>query len=335
MDEHFLAVANAMGAEWGDWDFYLGILDRAPFLLRQTASEPPGCYFKFRKKGRLGRPGRVVPRPAQPARPGPPGTPPAAWQDRLPEAYAKAEVSCEVDDEYVFLWISKPHLLPPEDIATLARECVLEHASVLPDQDRLCLTCGSTGEADLFHSEASVTTICPRCLDQKLETHTAVVEKLNRPTKKRSVLFPLALIGGSIAWAVLWNIYENIIQELKAMQLTIPSGIVVLLAVALGFCVGRPIGMILRRPETMKRLQAVALAILAALTIVVIGELLFGVVLVYAITGSMDVDLVSRATLLFTSGSNPSYARAKFLFACALAVAVYEASKPTTKSLRL
>ena len=93
--------------------------------------------------------------------------------------------------------------------------------------------------------------------------------------------------------------------------------------------------MILRRPETMKRLQAVALAILAALTIVVIGELLFGVVLVYAITGSMDVDLVSRATLLFTSGSNPSYARAKFLFACALAVAVYEASKPTTKSLRL
>ena len=114
MDEHFLAVAKATGAEWGEYDFYLGILDRAPFLLRQTASEPPGCYFKFRKKGKARRPAPIA-RPAQIARPNPISRP--------------STVVHEIDDnEYVFLRISKPQLLTLEDIATLARECVREHA---------------------------------------------------------------------------------------------------------------------------------------------------------------------------------------------------------------
>ena len=338
MDEHFLAVAKATGAEWGESDFYRGNLDCAPFLLRQTASEPPGCYFKFRLKGKLGRPAPVA-RPVAVTRPSSGGSaatpPPPAWEDRLSEDRAKAAVTCEIDDEYVFLWIGKPQLLPPEDIASLARECVQQHASILPDQDRLCLTCGSLGEAELFQSEASVTMICPGCLDKKLETHSETLEELNRPSGKLPLLFPAALLAGGILWAVVWDLWETVLRMSQTNEIKIPRLILIVVAVGFGYCAGWPIGTVLRRSGAISRLSAGIAAILATLTIVVIGELLFGLALSYSITGSIDVSLALQATLPFALASSPKYALIKFLFACTLAIAAYEVSKPKTKKLQL
>jgi hypothetical protein len=338
MDEHFVAVAKAAGAEWGEWDFYHGVLEGAPFLLRQTASEPPGCYFKFRLKGKLGRPAPVA-RPVAITRPSPAGsatTPPSlAWEDGLSEDRAKAAVTCEIDDEYVFLWIGKPQLLPPEDIALLARECVQRHANILPDQDGLCLTCGSVGEAELFQSEASVTMICPGCLDKKLETHSEALEELNRPSGKLPLLFPAALLAGGILWAVVWDLWEAVLRLAQTNEIKIPRLILIVVAVGFGYCAGWPIGTVLRRSGAISRLSAGVVAILATLTIVVIGELLFGLALSYSLTGSVNVGMALLATLPFALVSNPKYALIKFLFACTLAVAAYEVSKPKTKKLRL
>jgi hypothetical protein len=338
MDEHFLAVAKAAGAEWGDWDFYHGILDGAPFLLRQTASEPPGCYFKFRLKGKLGRPAPVA-RPVAVTRPSPASsaaTPPLPeWHDGLSEDRAKAAVSCEIDDEYVFLWIGKPQLLPPEDIASLARECVQQHASILPDQGGLCLTCGSVGEGELFQSEASVTMICPSCLDKKLENHSEALEELNRPSGKLPLLFPAALLAGGILWAVAWDLWETVLRLSQTNEIKIPHLVLIVAAVGFGYCAGWPIGTVLRRSGAISRVAAGIVAILATLTIVVIGELLFGLALSYSISGTIDVGLALQATLPFALASNPKYALIKVLFAGTLAVAAYEVSKPTTKKLRL
>jgi hypothetical protein len=336
MDGQFVAVANATGAEWSDRDFYQGTLGHTPFLLKQTASEPPGCYFKFRKKGRLGRPG-PIPRPAPPVRPGLPGSSSdAAWQDSLSETYAKAGVSCEVDDdEYVFLWIAKPQLLTPEEIAELARDCVRKHANMLPDQDALCPTCGCTGEATLFHQEASVTMICPRCLDQKQEAHVKSLDKLNAPSAKLPLLFPAALLAGSLAWAVFWNLWDAVYRILNTNELPIPRLLIMVLAVGFGFGAGWPVGAVLRRSGAISRFSAGISSLFLTLTIVIIGDLLYGLGLAYFITGSFDLGLALRVTLPFAITTSPKYAVIKFLFACTLGLAAYEFSKPKTKRLRI
>ena len=239
------------------------------------------------------------------------------------------------DDEYVFLWIGKPYLLTPVSIASLARECVREHAYLLPDQDRLCLTCGSTGEADLHHSEASVTSICPRCLDKKLENHSETLEKLNRPSAMLPLLYPAALFGGSLVWAIFWSLWDAMFRMLNTNEVIIPRLVIIALAAGIGFCAGWPIGTVLRRSGPISRFSASVSSIFATLTIVLIGELLYGVGLAYYLTQSFDLGLTLRATLLFTVSSSPGYALIKFLFACALAIAAYEVSKPKTKKLRL
>jgi hypothetical protein len=85
----------------------------------------------------------------------------------------------------------------------------------------------------------------------------------------------------------------------------------------------------------MSRFSAGVSSIFATLTIVLIGELLHGVGLVYYLTGSFDLGLALRATLLFTVSTSPGYALIKIMFACVLAGTAYDTSKPKTKKLRV
>lgn len=333
MDEHFPAVAKATGAESGDGGFYRGLLGHTPFLLKQTASEPPGYYFKFRKKGRPTCLTSIAPRRSEPL---PADSPlPAAWHDSLPEDYAKAGVRCDVEEDYVFLWIDQPLPLAPGAIAFLAQECVREHAALLPDQAALCLTCGSTGEASLVQSNASVATVCPGCLEQTQLAHTATVEKLNRSDATVSLLLPLALLGGGVVWAVFWSAFDMLFSLLQTNRILIPIWIAAVVAVGVGFGAGWPIGKILHRSGAVKRLSAGALSLFAALAIVAFGELLYALWTVFLVTESFDLSLALRLTLPFSLGDQPTIAFTKFMFACALGFTVYEVSKLKTKKMQV
>ncbi|MCW1886328.1 hypothetical protein OKA04_16440 [Luteolibacter flavescens] len=258
-----------------------------------------------------------------------------AWQDTLPEAYVMAGVSCDVDDEYVFLWIARPGLLTAQDIAFLAKECVNKHASTLPDHDGMCLTCGGLGEATLVQNGASITAICPRCLESKQMTHQQDLEQLNLPSKKLPLLYPAALLAGGLAWGVFWNLWAAMFRVLDAKQLLIPSWVVIVLAVGFGFCAGWPIGTVIRRSGAISRFSAGTVSFLATLTIVVMGELLYGIGLAYAISGAFDLGLALQATLPFVLVQIPTYAALKFTFACTLGGAAYEFSKPKTKKMKI
>lgn len=346
MDQHFIAVAVATGAGMGDGGYYRGIFHDTPFLLKKTSSETPGYFFKFRKKPRLTKPGQPPPMrvPLAPQRPGAqappkllplqpsPRTP--AWQETVPEEHREAGISCEVEDDYIFLWIDHPLKLTPEDIASLAEDCARAHAAILPDQTSCCMNCGGIGEGTLVQSNASVAILCPDCLEQKHEAHAAAVEKLNASDAKVSFLLPLALLGGGIGWSVFWNAYDAFFRMAHG-RVFIPIWIVGAVVAAVGFGVGWPIGKLLHRSGAVKRFSPRDLAITSAIAIIASGELIYASWAVYRVTGNFDLGLALRCTLPFMIGDNLQFALIKLIFAVTLAFAIHELSKSKTKNFRL
>ncbi len=323
MDQRFLALTRAMGAEAGDNGYFRGILGHAPFLLKMTGAEQPGYFFKFRRKG--------VARPAAFAAPQPLE---GAWHEKLAADHAAAEIRCDVEEDYVFLWIDKPQELTADSLAELAPACVRDHAALFPTEADSCIACHRAGSAVLVQANSSIATICPDCLEEKQQSHSKAVEKLNASDDRYSFLVPLGLLAGSGGWALFWGLYDAVFKVAKVDRIQVPTLLLAVVA-AFGFGIGWPMGKILHRAGASKQSSPRSLAIFFVLLITVGGEALSAAYTAYRYTGRVDFGMMRDLTLPFIIGDNPMYAATKICFAVLLGVGIFEAAKQKEKKLAI
>ena len=294
----FDAVARGLGAEPGDNGYYRGIANTAPFLYKQTSAVPSGYMFKFRRF--------TIPLPAAP-RPRSVGVQPE-WHDTLSSEYANAGVRSEVDYDYLYLWIDDPRQLTAASVVALVAACVQAHSQYFPHVGQYCSSCRSTGKATLVQNGSSVTTICSDCLDRKRQDVLAKNQSLNASDARVSLLLPLALVLGSLGWAVCWTLYDTIFRITKSNWIVVPTVLVMLVATGVGFGLGWPIGQILRRSGATKRFRPQPLAVISSLLMVVFGEIAYASYQIFEATGSLNPELIYRATLPLALGGNIIYA---------------------------
>lgn len=322
MDEHFLALAAAVGAEPGDNGYYRGIVGRAPFLLKKTESDPAGYFFKFRRKNLMEFAAESVG---------------AVWHEQLPADHAAAEIRCDLEEDYVFLWIDRPLELPADALSALAPACVRDHAGLFPEEEGQCMSCHQSGSASLVQANSSIATICPECLEQKRQSNAADNAKLNTSDGHFAAMIPVSLLAGGIAWALFWGLYDAAFRVAKSDMIHVPLMLMVLVA-ACGLAIGWPIGTVLHRAGASKRSASpspLGLAVFLTVVIAGLGELMYAAYTAYRMLGGIDFNLVRDLTLPFLFGDNPVYAGTKVGFALMVGTGISEGARRKEKKLAL
>lgn len=320
MEDHFLSLAAAVGAEAGDHGYYRGTLGHAPFLLKMTESDTPGYFFKFRRKGLV----KQSPLPAGQA----------AWHEKLPADHAAAEIRCDVEEDYVFLWVDRPLELDAGALTELATACVRDHAGLFPDEEQQCMNCHQSGSAALVQANSSISTICPECLEQKRQNHEVANEKLNASHEHYAFLIPVGVLLGGVCWALFWGGYDAIFKIAKTESFRVPTMLLVVVA-ACGFGIGWPTGKILHRAGASKQSSPLGLAVFFGLLIAGLGEVMYATYTAHRLTGAVDVNLIRDITLPFILGDNPMYGATKVGFAIMAGLGIYEAAKRKEKKLAI
>ncbi len=320
----FLAIAKALGAREGDNGHHRGILLNVPFLMKMTSTVAPGYVFKLRRLSPAGSSTKPVPR-----------KPLAPWHKLLPEDYETAEIRCEIEDDYLYLWIDKPEELTADSIVSLLESCIQDHSGYFPSKSSYCYGCSSIGEASLVQVSSSIATICPGCLAGKQRSNAEENQRLNASNARLSLLLPLGLMLGAFGWSVVWTVYDAIFQIAKVSRIWMPYIVCVVISVAVGFGLGWPTGKILSRSGAAKKIPCGLLALLSTFVILLFGELLYAGYRVFSLTGTFDPLLIIHATLPLALGEDIHYAALKFIFATSVAVVIHEIAKPKKAKMRL
>lgn len=162
-------VAEQIRAEAGDAGYFRGIVNHAPFLMKTTSVVPAGLMVKLRRGGER----RAVPPSLSRGHP-------SQWHRQLSDEYSEAEVRCEIEDDYVFIWIDKPNELSGEMIASLIAAYVLEHPQYFPDSDHFCFDCRQTGAASPGSGIECHYDNLPRLLEPKTSGNRSEESKAKR-----------------------------------------------------------------------------------------------------------------------------------------------------------
>lgn len=314
IEQQFHAIAAALGAERGDDEYYRGIIERAPFLFKMMSAEPPGYMLKF----------RMIERCKQES----------DWHARLGAEYAGAGIRCELDGEYLYLWIDDATSLTADSIAALARTYVRDHAAHFPTAEAYCYHCKEVGSAALVQSSSMIVTACDGCLALKLRAKLAESQHVNPSHVTRVVLLPLAMLVSAAGWAVFWHAYNAAFELANSEFLYVPGFLVVVTILIVGGGLGWPIGWLLHQSGLVKWLSPVVLATAATIVVVVGGELLYAAYAVVRATGILDPLLTLRIAPRLAFG-NSWYAACKLLVAFGLGAIIRDVARPKAVPLRV
>jgi hypothetical protein len=318
MDAQFDALVAATGAERGDEEYYRGVVEKAPFLLKQMSANPPEYMLKFR----MTEPHKL----------------PSDWHDRLTHHYQGAGISCELDGDYLYLWINNATNLSGAAIASLAARCVRDHAPYFPQAERYCYDCRETGFASLVQSSCDIVSLCDSCLARRQRDMLVESQRANASHTLLAIFLPLALILSAVGWALFWTGYDAIFQGSNAGPIIVPHIVMVLIGVAVlvpAGAMGWAVGWLLHRSGASRLLPPRWLAVGAAVPIVVLGELLYVAYVVFRVTGMFHLPTILRITFTLALNTDPFYAAYKLVFAVALGFTIHEVAKPRDVKVRL
>lgn len=314
-DSHFLEVASELGAEPGGWDFYRGIVDNTAFLCKLIPHDPPRQLFRLR----MTEPHHL----------------PSTWISNLPGIYRDAGITCTIDDDYIELIVPEAPQFPADAIATLVRDCIRHHSQQFPPNANYCYDCREKEVVTLEQTGCTVTTICADCLEKRHSAQAGEHHKSNKSHADWSAILPLALLLSATSWAVFWSIYEILAAKARIGTIWFPwlFGLPVILGV--GFGLGWSTGTLFHRSGAVKRFSPRALALLTAGATVVLGEFILTIIMVYRLTGSINLLEALRIIIPFTLTQSIFYTGAKMIFAGSLAYAIHHVAKPKKGRLSL
>lgn len=315
LESQFLSVASLLSAEAGSANYYCGQVDGTPFLMKLVSVDPPAYMFKLR----MTEPHNLH----------------SDWPSTLSEEYVDANVDCEIEGDYIFLWIRDSIALNAEKVAALVRSCIDHHSSYFPEAAGYCFDCGELGNASVIQSSASITSICESCLDKRSEARRLENDRLNESSGSLTFLVPVAVTVSAFGWAIFWWLYDAAFIAVHAERIWAPRILILAVVLGVGFGLGWPVGKLLHRSGLVKRLSPAGLSIAATILAVAIGELLFASYIVLRATGSIDFSLILQNTLPIAFGGNIMYALLKIGFAITFCAAVYHIAKPKEAKLTL
>jgi hypothetical protein len=313
IEAQFFAVVDDIDAEAGDDEYFRCVFNNVPCLFKLMSLTPPSYMFKLRMKEF-----RHVK---------------TTWPSSLPPEYSAAQVGCDIEDEYIFIWVQDATTLDHKQISFLVSDCISKHKNYFPEEESYCFNCGRTGSGSLIQFESSVATVCETCLEEKTKQKKEKDVLLNTSNASFSALLPIAVLSSSAGWAVFWLAYDAVFKILNTERIWAPQIVFVLVIFAVAIGLGWPVGKMLHRSGATQLTSPIALSITNVAITIVVGELMFASFMVHRITGGFDLNLILRNTLPLAFGSNAGYSILKFIFAFSLAVAVYEISKPKTSKL--
>ena len=224
---HFKKAMQLMEAERGDYGYYRGILECAPFLAEIDCEQTVAVYaFKFRTQDRVQLD--------------------SYWADRLADMeFAVLEVTSSIEAGYVYLNIANPRKVEPAAIVRLARKCVTDHARLFPSDEGTCYRCREQGNGRLVQTGATISTLCGKC-HEKTAGDAASRLKTHNPVRPVHLIFlPAALAISAIAWFGLWMMFDSALGA-SDQEVKLPVKITLFIAVLLGLVVGWPVGKLLQ-----------------------------------------------------------------------------------------
>lgn len=314
-ESQFLEVAYILDADPVGDDYYRGVTHNTPFLCKLISVDPPTYMFKLRMMESQNLESN--------------------WTDSLPEKYSDANIGCEIEDDYIYLWIRDASSIDAAAITDLVSSCIEDHSEYFPDAPNYCFHCGKSGSASVVQSGASISSICDLCLQARAEDKEAEEERLNQSSATLSILLPLAIIISSFGWAVFWALYDAAFQMIDEEEIGVPVIVIATVVIVVGLALGWPTGKLLHRSGAVKIFPPILLSLVATAATLIIGELLFATFTVFRLTGDIHIGLILQYTLPLALGSDVMYSITKLIFAGALAWAIFFIAKPKEAKLAL
>lgn len=315
LESQFLSVASGLGAELGDADYYRGEIEGAPFLLKLISADHPAYLIKLR----MTQPHNL----------------PSSWPGTLSERYADADVDCEIEGDYIFLWVRDASSLSSEDLIVLVRSCVDHHSTYFPGAAGYCFDCGSSGNASIIQSSSSITSICEDCLGKRSEVRESEEVRLNESTGSIAILLPAAIALSALGWAAFWALYDAVFTATDSERIWAPQIVIIAVVLGVGFGLGWPVGKLLHRSGLVKGFSPGGLSVAATAVTLLLGELSFASYVVFRVTGSLDLGMALSNVVSIALGGNVMYAMLKLCFAITFGAAVYQIAKPKEARLTL
>lgn len=302
------AVASALGAEAGSDRYFRGRVDGTPFLMKVISDNPPAYLIKLRM---------IAPHNLE-----------SKWPATLSGHYASANIGCEIEDDYIFLWIRDSSSLDTADIVSLVRECIDHYTDYFPQASGYCFDCRESGNASVIQSGLSVSSICGTCLDKRAKERNSEEARLNKSSGSFALLIPLAITLSAVGWATFWWLCDAAFTAANAERIWAPTIVLALVVLAVGFGLGWPVGKLLHRSGLVKWLPPAVLSIAVAALTLILGELLFASYIVFRAVGAFDPGMVFQNALSIAFRGDFLYAMLKMMFAIAFATVVFQVAKP-------
>ena len=268
------ALFSELGVEPGADGFYIGTAGCAPFLVKILEDAyPPIIMFKVRMVD-----GRDEA---------------SDWVSGFGVGYQLAEVSCEIEDGYLFLWIHKPDQLDATGMIELFRRCVDDHAALFQSELDYCHRCRQGVPSRVIQSKGTIGTLCEPCYEQVAELKERIDTVLNRSSPGLAILLPVAVCFAALGWGYFWAGYAVMIDKQDGV-LFVPVFVAGVVVVVFGSLLGWPTGKILHRSGIVKRIPRGLLVFLVAAGTPVAGEYVVSALLVKHHTGSIDLQLAMK-----------------------------------------
>lgn len=312
---HFTAVILTLGATQAQDPYFKGTIGHAPFLLKLTSAEPLNYLIKIRTNQPLDME--------------------SDWASTLDAPYADAEITTEIENGYIHLWIRKAEALTAQDIHTLLHHCAAHFADLLPISPGYCHTCQDYTSATPTHGATTIGNICEPCLDQHAKAQAEADAALNTSNPK---LIPLALaapIIGGLLWALFWFTYNWSFDALGINRL---PRIILILIVGLGsYGIGWPIGLLYHKSGLTKRINSILLATITCLIAAALGEFLTIIHFAYQITQSLTaaIDIAIHSTTTLINTADIIYNAIKIGMTFLIGYAIHTTAKQKTTPLAL
>lgn len=301
IEEQIGGLAAALSAEPGDDEYFIGVAKTTPFLFKLISAGPLTYMFKLRMRESQNEE--------------------SDWAETLPEAYATAEIECEIEDDYLFLWVRNASVLTADSIASLVFNCISHHSRLFPKADRYCYQCGNSGSAAIRQSGTAVATVCDDCYAERIDEQekSAILETASSAI----FLLPCALGLGAAGWTAFWYLYDFAFKFAGSGHLPIPQLVLLMVIIGVGYGLGWPTGIVLYRSGVHHRFGPVLPSVVLTTLMVILGEFSFATIVVYRALGFFHFQTVLNNTLPLAFGGNIFYAVIKLIFAAAVGVATY------------
>jgi hypothetical protein len=282
-----------------DAEHAVGQIDQVPVSLAVLSVHPPGLLFGFRIN---------------------PETTNTAPILQMFDESSKEFASTSIDGGIA--WLSLYNLLGATSAAV---ESLLTQMIQVIDSSGLrlpavCQSCGTAENANVVLVQSRPTRVCANCLAQKIEQNQQLQAKLDRGNLATTLSLPGVCGFVAVGWAAFWIAIDLLMAffQVNAIWLNEFTTLLILgLAAIVGYLLGRPMGLTLRRSRFVKRapiLMSVALVAVACIA----GEIGFVALLLLRRLGVFDLNIAIKVLRFLLADYSPFWIGCKLLVMAAI-----------------